>query len=49
MQTYGVLHELTAHHHHTIGLLIGGASRQTEAKKLSNGRSSMTNCSDYLS
>lgn len=37
MQTFGVLKELMAHHHHTYGLLMGGASRQTEAQKLSKG------------
>ncbi|XP_065172695.1 probable ATP-dependent RNA helicase pitchoune, partial [Atheta coriaria] len=37
MQTFGVLKELMAHHHHTYGLVMGGASRQTEAQKLSKG------------
>ncbi|VVC29404.1 RNA helicase, DEAD-box type, Q motif,Helicase, C-terminal,ATP-dependent RNA helicase DEAD-box, conserved [Cinara cedri] len=37
MQTYGVLKELMRHHHHTYGLLMGGANRQTEATKLSKG------------
>lgn len=37
MQTYGVLKELMKHHHHTYGLLMGGANRQTEATKLSKG------------
>lgn len=38
MQTFGVLKELMKYHHHTYGLLMGGASRQTEAQKLSKGR-----------
>lgn len=37
MQTFGVLKELMNHHHHTYGLVMGGASRQTEAQKLSRG------------
>ncbi|KAK4883513.1 hypothetical protein RN001_006832 [Aquatica leii] len=37
MQTFGVLKELMKHHHHTYGLVMGGASRQTEAQKLSKG------------
>ncbi|KAL1506777.1 hypothetical protein ABEB36_006078 [Hypothenemus hampei] len=37
MQTYGVLTELMKYHHHTYGLIMGGASRQTEAQKLSKG------------
>lgn len=37
MQTYGVLKELMKHHHHTYGLMMGGANRQTEATKLSKG------------
>lgn len=37
MQTFGVLKELMKYHHHTYGLLMGGASRQTEAQKLSKG------------
>lgn len=37
MQTFGVLRELMKFHYHTYGLLIGGANRQMEAKKLSNG------------
>lgn len=41
MQTYGVLKELMKHHHHTYGLLMGGANRQTEATKLSKGKLSI--------
>lgn len=37
MQTFGVLKELMKYHSHTYGLLMGGASRQTEAQKLSKG------------
>ncbi|ERL88693.1 hypothetical protein D910_06076 [Dendroctonus ponderosae] len=37
MQTFGVLKELMKYHHHTYGLIMGGAPRQTEAQKLSKG------------
>ncbi|XP_046740323.1 probable ATP-dependent RNA helicase pitchoune [Diprion similis] len=37
MQTFGVLKELMKYHHHTYGLLMGGANRKTEAQKLSKG------------
>ncbi|CAB3235764.1 unnamed protein product [Arctia plantaginis] len=37
MQTFGVLMELMKYHHHTYGLVMGGANRSTEAKKLYNG------------
>ncbi|CAB0020642.1 unnamed protein product [Nesidiocoris tenuis] len=37
MQTFGVLQELMKYHHHTYGLVMGGASREVEAKKLLNG------------
>ncbi|KAG7309672.1 hypothetical protein JYU34_004161 [Plutella xylostella] len=37
MQTFGVLKELMTHHHHTYGLVMGGANRSTEAQKLSKG------------
>ncbi|XP_066600587.1 probable ATP-dependent RNA helicase pitchoune isoform X1 [Prorops nasuta] len=37
MQTFGVLKELMKYHYHTYGLLMGGASRQTEAQKLAKG------------
>ncbi|XP_064628764.1 ATP-dependent RNA helicase DDX18-like [Lineus longissimus] len=37
MQTFGVLKELVKHHCHTYGLVMGGANRAEEAKKLSRG------------
>ncbi|KAL1115698.1 hypothetical protein AAG570_005988 [Ranatra chinensis] len=37
MQTFGVLQELMKYHHHTYGLIMGGANRQIEAQKLSKG------------
>lgn len=37
MQTFGVLKELMAHHHHTYGLVMGGANRHVEAEKLGKG------------
>lgn len=37
MQTFGVLKELMKYHHHTYGLIMGGANRTTEAQKLSKG------------
>ena len=37
MQTFGVLKELMAHHYHTYGLLMGGASRLAESQKLAKG------------
>lgn len=37
MQTFGVLKELMAHHHHTFGLVMGGANRSVEAAKLAKG------------
>lgn len=37
MQTFGVLKELMSHHHHTYGLIMGGANRQVEAEKLGRG------------
>uniref|UniRef100_A0A8D8YC58 ATP-dependent RNA helicase n=2 Tax=Cacopsylla melanoneura TaxID=428564 RepID=A0A8D8YC58_9HEMI len=37
MQTFGVLKELMKYHHHTYGLIMGGASRQAEAQKLAKG------------
>jgi ATP-dependent RNA helicase DDX18/HAS1 len=37
MQTFGVLKELLQHHCHTYGLVMGGANRAEEAKKLSRG------------
>jgi superfamily II DNA/RNA helicase len=38
MQTFGVLKELMKYHHHTYGLIMGGANRQTEVQKLAKGR-----------
>ncbi|CAH2085461.1 unnamed protein product [Euphydryas editha] len=37
MQTYGVLMDLMKYNHHTYGLVMGGANRKTEARKLANG------------
>jgi len=37
MQTYSVLKELLAYHHHTYGLIMGGTGRQDEVKKLTKG------------
>ena len=37
MQTFGVLKELLKYHCHTYGLVMGGTSRQDEAKKLGKG------------
>lgn len=37
MQTFGVLKELMTHHHHTYGMVMGGANRTVEADKLSKG------------
>ncbi|KFM59691.1 ATP-dependent RNA helicase DDX18, partial [Stegodyphus mimosarum] len=37
MQTFGVVKELLKYHSHTHGLVMGGASRQTEAQKLATG------------
>merc|ERR1712223_2269292 len=37
MQTFGVLRELLKHHQHTYGLVMGGANRATEARKLAKG------------
>lgn len=37
MQTFGVLKELLKYHCHTFGLIMGGTSRQDEAKKLIKG------------
>lgn len=37
MQTYSVLKELLAFHHHTYGLIMGGTGRQDEVKKLAKG------------
>lgn len=37
MQTFGVLKELMAHHHHTYGLVMGGSNRHVECEKLGRG------------
>lgn len=37
MQTFGALKELMKYHHHTYGLVMGGANRQAEADKLRKG------------
>lgn len=37
MQTFGVLKELMKYHHHTYGMVIGGAHRKTEEEKLAKG------------
>ena len=37
LQTYGVAKELLKYHHHTLGLVMGGANRKTEAEKLCKG------------
>lgn len=37
MQTFGVLKELMAHHHHTYGLVMGGSNRSVETEKLGKG------------
>jgi len=37
LQTYGVATELLQHHHHTHGVVMGGANRRNEADKLSKG------------
>ena len=31
LQTYGVAKELLKYHHHTLGIVMGGANRKTEA------------------
>lgn len=37
MQTFGVLKELMKYHHHTYGMVIGGAHKKTEEEKLAKG------------
>ena len=37
LQTYGVVTDLLIHHHHTHGIVMGGANRKVEAEKLSKG------------
>jgi len=36
-QIYNIAHQLLTHHHHTHGLIIGGANRDVEAGKLAKG------------
>ena len=37
LQTLGVVRDLLKHHHHTFGIVMGGANRKTEAEKLQKG------------
>jgi ATP-dependent RNA helicase DDX18/HAS1 len=37
LQTYGVLTELLKYHHHTHGIIMGGANRRVEVEKLEKG------------
>ena len=37
LQTYGVATELLQYHHHTHGIIMGGANRRVEADKLQKG------------
>ncbi|CAI8008879.1 ATP-dependent RNA helicase DDX18, partial [Geodia barretti] len=37
LQTYGVVTDLVSRHHHTHGIVMGGANRKVEAEKLSKG------------
>ena len=37
LQTYGVTTELLQYHHHSHGIVMGGANRRTEAEKLLKG------------
>ena len=37
LQTYGVAKELMTFHHHTYGIVMGGANRKAEADKLQRG------------
>ena len=37
LQTYGVAKELLKYHHQTLGIVMGGANRKTEAEKLCKG------------
>lgn len=37
LQTYGVVTDLLQYHHHTHGIIMGGANRRTEAEKLAKG------------
>ena len=37
LQTYGVATELLTYHHHSHGVIMGGANRRVEAEKLQKG------------
>ena len=37
LQTYGVVTDLLTHHHHSHGIVMGGANRKVEAEKLAKG------------
>ena len=37
LQTYGVVTELFQFHHHSHGIVMGGANRRVEAEKLQKG------------
>ena len=37
LQTFGVVRDLMQHHHHTFGIVMGGANRKQEAERLSKG------------
>ena len=37
LQTYGVVTDILAHHHHSHGIVMGGANRKVEAEKLAKG------------
>lgn len=37
LQTFGVLRDLMQHHHHTFGIIMGGANRKQEAERLQKG------------
>ena len=37
LQTYGVVTELLQQHHHSHGIIMGGANRRVEAEKLAKG------------
>lgn len=37
LQTYGVVTELLQYHHHSHGIVMGGANRRVEVEKLERG------------
>eukprot|EP00912_Choanoflagellata_sp_UC4_P000896 UC4_evm3s551 len=37
LQTFGVARDILKHHHHTFGIIMGGANRHAEADKLAKG------------